>query len=67
MNKSDRWFDSKQFTIAFVAATRDSTSAGKKSQSVATVRPEGRAASAGVGPSWNDGQKAAYDVGQKSR
>jgi hypothetical protein len=40
VNKLDQWFDSKQFTIAFVAATGDSTSVDKKSQRLATVRPE---------------------------
>ena len=67
MNKLDLWFDSRQFTIAFVAATADSTSVGKKSQPVTTPRSECEAASAGAG-SWNDGGKtAAHDVGQKSR
>jgi hypothetical protein len=41
MHKLDLWFDSRQFTIAFVAATGDSTSVGKKSQPVATARLEG--------------------------
>jgi len=40
VNKLDLLFDSEQFTIAFVAATGDSTSADKKSQRVATARPE---------------------------
>jgi len=40
MNKLDLWFDSKQFTTAFVAATGDSTSAGKKTKPVDTARLE---------------------------
>jgi hypothetical protein len=67
MNKLDLWFDSKQFTTAFVAAAGDSTSAGKKSKPVDTARLERGAVSARVRSSWNDGQKAVPDVGQKSR
>src|ERR1700723_699346 len=40
MNKLDLWFDSKQFEIAFAAATGDSASVDEKSQRVATLRPE---------------------------
>jgi hypothetical protein len=67
MNKFDLWFDSKQFATAFVAATGDPTSAGKKSKAVATARLERGAVSARVRSSWNDGQKAVPDVRPKSR
>jgi len=65
MHKLDLWFDSRQFTIAFVAATGDSNSVGKKSQPVATARLEG-----GCAERDHRGmmvQKAANDVGRKSR
>jgi hypothetical protein len=67
MNKLDVWFDSRHFTTAFVEATGDSASVAKKSQPVATARLKRGAISAGAGSSWSDGQKTAYDVGQKSR